>query len=51
MYFGSYPCLVPKTFDPSDRSDVPWPVDPIFGTGNFKGVGAWITHGSNLSTM
>jgi hypothetical protein len=34
---------VAKTFDPSERPDIPWPVDPIFGTEHSKGVGIWVT--------
>jgi hypothetical protein len=40
---------VAKRFNPSDRPDVPWPVDPIIGAAHEKGVGVWITTDSDLS--
>jgi hypothetical protein len=42
--------LVAKLFDPSEREDVPWPVDPIFGTANAQGVGVWVTTNADLDT-
>ncbi|KAL1659612.1 hypothetical protein GGF50DRAFT_119712 [Schizophyllum commune] len=32
-----------KTFDTSDRPDIPWPIDPIFATEHEGGVGVWVT--------
>lgn len=40
-----------KTFDPSDRLDVPWPVDPIFAKSNQNGVGIWMATGGRLGTL
>ncbi|KAE9397415.1 hypothetical protein BT96DRAFT_921492 [Gymnopus androsaceus JB14] len=40
-----------KNFDPSDRSDVPWPHDPIFAQGNKDGLGVWLTTSGSLSSL
>ena len=39
-----------KNFDPSDRADVPWPLDPIFAQGNKDGLGIWLTTAGSLSS-
>ncbi|KAI5887453.1 uncharacterized protein SCHCODRAFT_02671478 [Schizophyllum commune H4-8] len=38
-----------KTFDPSNRSDVPWPVDPIFASANRNGVGVWMSVAGDIA--
>ncbi|KAJ7213843.1 hypothetical protein GGX14DRAFT_444242 [Mycena pura] len=40
-----------KGFDPSDRPDVPWPVDPIFAQGTKDGLGVWLTPSGDLSSL
>ncbi|KAL1745556.1 hypothetical protein HDZ31DRAFT_36188 [Schizophyllum fasciatum] len=40
-----------KTFDPSDRSDVDWPVHPIFLQYNENGLGMWMTTAGELGTL
>lgn len=32
-----------KTFDPSNRADVPWPQDPILAQGTEDGLGVWLS--------
>ncbi|KAL1689480.1 hypothetical protein GGG16DRAFT_37982, partial [Schizophyllum commune] len=40
-----------KTFDPSNRSDVPWPVDPIFASANRDGVGVWMSVAGDIAHL
>ncbi|TRM58330.1 hypothetical protein BD626DRAFT_611983 [Schizophyllum amplum] len=41
-----------KTFDPSDRLDVPWPaVDPIFAKTSQNGVGIWMITGGRVGSL
>ncbi|KAL1704008.1 hypothetical protein EV121DRAFT_280707 [Schizophyllum commune] len=40
-----------KTFDPSNRSDVPWPVDPIFASANRNGVGVWMSVAGDIAHL
>ncbi|TRM58346.1 hypothetical protein BD626DRAFT_512260 [Schizophyllum amplum] len=40
-----------KTFDPSDRPDVPWPVDPIHASTNENGLGIWMTTSGHMGSM
>ncbi|TRM58114.1 hypothetical protein BD626DRAFT_540207 [Schizophyllum amplum] len=39
-----------KTFDPSDRPDVPWPIHPIFASANQNCLGMWMTTAGELGT-
>ncbi|KAL1686702.1 hypothetical protein GGG16DRAFT_128492 [Schizophyllum commune] len=40
-----------KTFDPSDRPDVDWPICPIFCQHNENGLGLWMTTAGELGTL
>jgi hypothetical protein len=39
-----------KRFDPSNRGDVPWPVDPVFGAGHQEGIGLWLAAKSGVDS-
>jgi hypothetical protein len=32
-----------REFNPDQRPDVPWPVDPVYGIARSDGLGLWVT--------